>query len=356
MRLLPPRSGPGVPTVAFTLTAALATLATACGSGGSHPTGAGSAGAARPAAATTTTTVAPPSSLSATEESWRLPAAVSRPVVLPDGSGFVILGGLATGDVSTSRVVRVDAAAGTGQQAGSLAVAVHDSAGAVIGGRDYVFGGGSYSTVSTVQSWSAGAASEVAHLPSPRSDLTAITVGGTAYVVGGFDGTRMDAQVLATSDGTTFRPVATLQIPVRYAAVGYAAGSLWVFGGVTSTSESGALETSAIQRVDLATGKAAVVGHLPEAMGHATAVTLAGQVFVLGGRSGSVPSAAILHLDPAIASVTPAGTLPQALSDAGSVVVGDRAYLVGGEVSGPTHPLDSVVVLRAASGAAPTAG
>jgi hypothetical protein len=34
-------------------------------------------------------------------EAWTLLAAVSRPVVLPTGDGFVVLGGLATGDTST---------------------------------------------------------------------------------------------------------------------------------------------------------------------------------------------------------------------------------------------------------------
>lgn len=328
---------------------AVTAVAAGCGSSSHSANGAGAGGGAAVHADSSTTTAVAPARLVAAEEPWHLPAAVSRPVVLPDGTGFVVLGGLATGDVSTSRVVRVDPATGSAQVAGALARAVHDSAGAVLGGRDYVFAGGSYSTVATVQAWSGGQASTVGQLPSPRSDLTAVTVGPTAYVVGGFDGTSMDPQVLATTDGATFKSVAALPIPVRYAAVSYQGGDLWVFGGVTSTSEGGTLETSAIQRVDPATGQAAVVGHLPQAMGHATAVRLGGQVFLLGGRSGTTPSSAVWRLDPAKASVVAAGTLPQAVSDAGSVVVGDTAYLVGGEVTGPSAPLDTVVALRLAS-------
>src|SRR5579875_2413706 len=176
MRLSPTPSRPGVPTAALAVLAALGglgALGAGCGSAGSpstaHP--AHPAQAARPAS--TTTTQAAPSRLSATEEPWHLPAPVSRPVVLPDGSGFVILGGLATGDVSTSRIVQVDPGTGTSQLAGRLALAVHDSAGAVIGGRWYVFGGGSYSTVATVQAWSSGTATEQARLPDARSDLSA---------------------------------------------------------------------------------------------------------------------------------------------------------------------------------------
>jgi hypothetical protein len=267
-------------------------------------------------------------------------------VVLPDESGFVVLGGLATGDTSTSRIVQVDVASGTSRVSGNLAVAVHDSAGAVLGGRFFVFGGGSFSAVSAVQSWTTGSATEVARLPDARSDLSAVTVAGTSYLVGGFDGSVMTPAVLATTDGLSFRPVADLAIPVRYAAVAAVGTILWVIGGVTSTSEGGTAETDAVQKVDLSTGQVTVTGRLPHPMGHATALTLDGEIFVFGGRSGTAPSAAIWRLDPATASLTPAGQLPGPVSDAGSVAVDGVGYLVGGEVTGPAQPLDTVVALQ----------
>ena len=329
---------------------AVVPLAAGCGGGAKSAGTAGSPHATTGGATGSSIATAPPAAatrLTATTETWHLPAPVSRPVVLPDPAGFLILGGLASGDVSTDRIVQVDPASGSGQLVGNLGLAVHDSAGAALGARFYVFGGGSYSTVSSVQAWAAGTATTVAHLPQSRSDLTTVSSGGTAWIVGGFDGTNMDSQVLATTDGTTYRPVATLPVPVRYAAAAYADGHLWVFGGVTSTDEGGTSQTDVIQRVDPVTGQAAVVGHLAQPMGHATAVTLGGSVFLVGGRSGSTPSSAIWRLDPASGSLSAAGTLPQALSDAGSVVDGDVAYLVGGEVSGPAQPLDTVTALRA---------
>lgn len=330
------------------------TLAVSCSSG-AHPasrtpaapgrTGAGAGTATPPTTARST-----PTQLKADQELWRLSAAVSRPVVLPAGSRFVVLGGLATGDVSTSRIVEVDPATGDSQLAGHLALAVHDSAGAVIGGRWYLFGGGSYSTVATIQAWSSGSATEAGRLPDPRSDLSAATLGTTTYIAGGFDGTAMTSDVLATTDGLTFRTVGRLAVPVRYAAVAASGGSLWVIGGVTSTGEGGTAETDAIQRVDLASGQVSVAGHLGQPMGHATALVLDGQIFVVGGRSGTVPSAAIWRLDTSTASLQPAGHLPQAVSDAGSVVAGGVGYLVGGEVSGPAQPLDTVIALRPVTG------
>jgi hypothetical protein len=266
--------------------------------------------------------------------------------VLPNGSGFVILGGLASGDTSTSRIVGVDPLSGHSTVTGHLAVAVHDSAGAVLGGRFLVFGGGSTSTISAVQAWTTGPATEVARLPAARSDLSTSTVDGTSYIVGGFDGSVMTPDVLATTDGLSFRPVAELAVPVRYAAVAALGGNLWVVGGVTSTSEGGTTATDAVQKIDLLSGRVTVTGRLSQPMGHASAIVLDGQIFVLGGRSGTVPSAAIWRLDPASGVLTLAGHLPGPVSDAGSVVVGGVGYLVGGELTGPSEPLNTVVALR----------
>ena len=318
---------------------AVAVLGSACASPPPHAPSASSPAVARSSP--------PEVSISASTETWALPAAVSRPVVLPDPSGFVVLGGLATGDTSTSRVVQVDPASGGSRITGSLAVAVHDSAGAVIDGRFFVFGGGSTSTVPTVQAWTAGPATAVARLPEARSDLSATTLDGTTYIVGGYDGSAMTPDVLATTDGESFSPVARLAIPVRYAAVAGFGSTLWVVGGLTSTSEGGTTDTDAVQKVDVVSGQVAVVGRLPQPIGHATALLLGGQIFVLGGRSGDVPIATIFRLDPASGALTVAGQLPRAMSDAGAVVVGGVGYLVGGEITGPGEPLDTVVALHA---------
>src|SRR5215475_10406235 len=176
-------------------------------------------------------------SISAAREAWTLPAPVSRSVVLPDGNGFVILGGLSTGDTSASRIVQVDPSSGDSRYAGHLVTAVHDSAGAVIDGRFFVFGGGSTSTVPIVQDWRSGSGREVARLPAARSDLSATSLNGTTYIVGGYNGSAMTPVVLATTNGVSFRRVARLAIPVRYAAVAGIGSTLWVVGGVTSTSE-----------------------------------------------------------------------------------------------------------------------
>ena len=66
----------------------------------------------------------------------------------------------------------------------------------------------------------------------------------------------LDPQVLVMTDGRHFRVAARLPVPVRYAATAAVAGLIWLFVGETA---GGA--TDAIQRVNPATGAAAVVGH-----------------------------------------------------------------------------------------------
>jgi non-specific serine/threonine protein kinase len=259
-----------------------------------------------------------------------------------------MLGGLATGDVSTTAVYRVDPASGSTTLVGHLPLAVHDAAGGAIGGKALVFGGGGAATTAIVQSWSPATSAETASLPRPRSDLASATIDGTTFLVGGFDGSTLDAVVLATSDGKSFVPKGTLVQPVRYPAVAAADGAVWVIGGVTGTSEGSTADTDTIQRIDARTGQTTVVGHLPMPLGHASAVDVGGELVVAGGRTGTAPSDQVLRIDTVTGAVTPVGTLPGPRSDAGATVVGDTAYLLGGEVSGPTHPLNSVVELHAA--------
>ena len=158
----------------------------------------------------------------------------------------------------------------------------------------------------------------------------------------------MDPHILATTDGTTFTVAGTLAQPVRYPAVAAADGAVWIVGGQLATSESTKVggQSDAIQRFDPASHKTSVVGHLPETLGHATAVSLRGQLFVVGGQAGVAPSARIWSIDTKTGAVSDAGVMPGPRSDAGAAVIDDTAWLVGGETTDPGHPLDTVVALK----------
>ena len=99
----------------------------------------------------------------------------------------------------------------------------------------------------------------IGQLPQPRSDAGAVTIGRTAYVVGGYDGTTADPQVLSTTDGSSFRQVGSLPVPVRYPAVAARGRMIYAFGGQRIGGAAGAIDD--IQRIDTTSGRIAVERH-----------------------------------------------------------------------------------------------
>ena len=295
-----------------------------------------------------------------------------------------MLGGLTTGGGSASGVYTVGTATGAVRQVGALSAALHDAAAAVIGQHAVVFGGGLPATVAAVQSFTlhgprarSGAATATAagSMPAPRSDAVAATIGPTTYVVGGYDGARPDAAVLATTNGRTFTKAAALQIPVRYPAVAALGGKIFVFGGQAITGPHAGAPVNAIQAVNPARHTAAIIGHLPEPLAGAAAVTVGGELFVAGGESPAAQSqtpgvgttqlgprgksagagaeasssptttvSTIWAFDPAARRLLPAGHLQVPVSHAAVTVAGGAAWIIGGESHGAL--VASVQILR----------
>ena len=277
---------------------------------------------------------------------FRLSSAVSRPIVYPSGGGLLIVGGLTAADRTTQAILRVDLSGGTVQPAGRLPVPVHDAGGAMVAGRDLLFGGGSTAVTSAVQDVTPGTPPRVvSHLPQPRADLVAISAGNTAYILGGYDGAQGSSEILRTRDGRTFVVVGALPVSVRYPAVALSAGSIWLFGG-----EHAGKQVGDVQRFDLATGHASVAGQLPRPLAHAGAFTLGGAIFLAGGRTGDTATDSVMLLDPATVTFAPAGHLAAARSDFGVAVEAGVAYLVGGE---DPRPRDTVIEIRVRAGGTP---
>ena len=304
---------------------------------------------------------------------WHLAAPVSREVVTAgSGDRLIVLGGLSASGTSATTVTAVRTATGTARYIGALAAPVHDAAVAAIGGRALIFGGGSQASVATVQAFSLhgrpGRTRGVTagSMPGRRSDAAAVTVGSTTYVVGGYDGAQPDAAVLATTDGRHFTAVATLRMPVRYPAVAALGGQIYVFGGQAVKGPHAGAPVDAIQAIDPARHTATVIGHLPEPLAGALAVTLNNELFVAGGDTTaarpvtaglgttqlaagrlSSPSATVSTVwafDPATKRLLRAGNLQVPVSHAGVAVIGSTAWIVGGESGGAL--LSSVQMLR----------
>ncbi|HEX9504657.1 MAG TPA: hypothetical protein VGA62_01505 [Acidimicrobiia bacterium] len=189
----------------------------------------------------------------------------------------------------------------------------------------------------------------IGKLPHSRSDHVVVAVGATLYVLGGYDGTNIVADVVSTTDGTTFTKVGVLPVPVRYPAVAVIGKSIYLFGGV-SNSQAG-IDTAAVQRLDTTSGAIDVVAQLPTSLSHASAVVLKSEVLLLGGYIRNTKlSDQILRFDPVTSTAVPTGHLPSPISDAAAAVIRDHAYLIGGQ-GADRAPLTAVTIITARSSA-----
>jgi Kelch motif len=278
-----------------------------------------------------TTTTAPPQ-LVVAAATWQLPEPLSRSVVLPVNADVGVFGGLTTGATS-GHVYQIDPTSGTATLMGTMPSPVHDSAGAVIAGGWFVFGGGAATETAAVQHFTTSTPSHVTgsvvgNLPAKRADLVTVTANGHIYLLGGFDGTKWLPQVLDTTDGNAFNTVAELAPPVRYPAAAVLNGKLYVIGGELSPNQA---DATAVQAIDLQTNAVTQLGPLPTALSHAAAATLNGTIYVFGGRTGGHSIDTVSVLNTTTGQLQPVAHLPAARSDMGVGVVGQTVYLVGGE-------------------------
>lgn len=304
------------------------------------------AGRPRPRGIKETDQTPRPTAAEASLVSWRLAAPVSREVVVPwDGSrDLVILGGLDSSAGSSNGVDRLDTRTGGLSPLPPLAQATHDAAGAAIGRRILVVGGGTVAPTGTTQIESA-AGTVVGKSPAKaRADASALMVDHTVYVVGGYDGSAMDRQVIATTDGRSYRRLDTLPVPVRYAALAAAGSRIYVFGGLLADGQP----SSAVQMIQTNTGKARVIGRLPTAVAGAAAGTLDGTIYLAGGRTASGPTRAIYAFESGGSGFVRVGSLPVAVANAGAAVREGQLWLVGGETGDgrPTADVQLVVPHR----------
>ena len=261
---------------------------------------------------------------------WQLPNNVSRAATLADDGRLLVLGGLSDGNKTLASILQIDPHSGQVTDRGTLAEPVHDAAGVDMAGRAVVFGGGAAKVSPTVQhipvTSSGLRAEKLSNLPSPRADLVAASVGDNIVVAGGYDGKSSIADVLVTTDGSTFTTLTQLPEPVRYPAELVHDGKVYLFGG-----EGRDGDTTAIQVIDTATRTATIAGRLPAGVSHAVAFELGGAVYLAGGRRAGHTTDTVTRVDLASGATTDVAHLPNAMSDMGTATFGDSAYLVGGE-------------------------
>ena len=168
----------------------VALLAAGCGGGGdggsTHP---------RTAAISPVKTAVKPSHLTVARIG-SLPRAISKAsaVTLPHGR-LMVLGGY-NGTASMTSIL-----AGPPSHLvsiGRLPQRTHDAAAALLGRFVYLFGGGNIGSMPSVVRVDprTGRGVEAPALDEPLSDLGAVTIGGNAYIVGGFTSTQFASGIL----------------------------------------------------------------------------------------------------------------------------------------------------------------
>src|SRR5579863_9036113 len=255
-----------------------------------------------------------------------LPAPLRDPAYVSQGGGrFVLIGGLSAGDTSTSEVYMGDRRRVS--QVATLGTAQHDAQAALLDGRVYVFGGGSFSELDHIFSFDPAShtLTTVGSLPVAQSDVAVTSIGNTAYVVGGYDGVSWRNTILAYSPGASApRTVGTLPVGLRYAAVAALGGRVLIAGGSTPTAAS-----RAIFSFDPGTGHVTRIGTLPQPVTHGELAPLGQFAYLVGGRGNGTSSqtARIFAISPTTGNVTPAGRVPTGLSDAALVAEGRSLLL-----------------------------
>ena len=203
-------------------------------------------------------------------------------------------------------------------------------------GQVYVFGGGQFSQYDHILRFdpASGSVTTAGSLPSAESDVAVTQLGGTAYIVGGFDGTNSLDTIVAWTPGGRARVVAHLPVALRYAAVASAGGALLIIGGSTPTGAS-----DVVYRFDPASATVRQLGRMPQPITHAGAAAIGQTVYVVGGRGDSLDarSAAVWAIDPLTGRVRSAGRLPQPISDAGVVSLGNAIVVAGGKTAAGTQ-------------------
>ena len=175
----------------------------------------------------------------------------------------------------------------------------------------------------------------------------AIRVAGATYLLGGIRrgprGRRLPvASVLrrvGTGRGTR---VAKLPTPVSGAVAAVVGDRLYAIGG---RLRNGKL-SGQVQEYDVATEHSVIATRLPKPLWRASALTLDGYVYVLGGATAGGPTASILRFDPWQDAVSRAGHLPVRATGGGAAAIRlRRGYLVGASVPGAGR-LNFTITLR----------
>ena len=253
------------------------------------------------------------------------PAARISVVALPDGE-IAALGGLTAAGSSDQVLIGKPSAL---RRAGTLPVATHDAAAAVLGGRVFLFGGGQTTSFDAIDRLdpATGKVKRVGTIGEPLSDLGATSVGPATYLVGGYTGATWATAIQRFVPGHIPSVVGRLPAGLRYAGVASLGGRVYVAGGATTAGTS-----PAVLVFDPSRGTVRRVGSLPHPVAHGALVAVGRSLYLIGGTDAAGgPIATVIRIDPRTGKTATVGSLPRPLADPGAAATGGTIVVVGGK-------------------------
>ncbi|MCA1656661.1 MAG: hypothetical protein LC713_02955 [Actinobacteria bacterium] len=256
-----------------------------------------------------------------------LAQAVERAAGVPSGAvrTMLVLGGRSGQGAAVNSIQEL--ASVTGRVVGHLPNPTAGGGAVNLAGTVYLFGGEAGSVSGRILAVKGARAHPVGRLQRGVTNAAVTGLGGTAFVIGGSDGTSELDGVVAWKPGGPAHQTAHLPIGLEFAAAAGSGDVVIIAGGVSRGKAS-----RSIFRFDPAKHTVERIGQLPIPLGHAAAAAVDGLVFVLGGRTDGPGSQtrAIYAIDPVNGSTRFAGALPAGLSDAAAAVVEGGILVAGG--------------------------
>jgi outer membrane protein assembly factor BamB len=163
----------------------------------------------------------------------------------------------------------------------------------------------------------------VGSLPEAASRVAAVALpGGRILVLGGLIAGSSSDQILV-GPPARLRAEGRLPAQTHDAAAALSGRNAYLFGGGESVS------TSAIVRVDPATGAAGPAGSIGEPLSDLGAATVDGKTYLVGGYTGSRFATAVLRFSPGRTPIL-VTRLPAGLRYAGVAALDGKIYVAGG--------------------------
>ncbi|MGH9921273.1 MAG: PQQ-dependent sugar dehydrogenase, partial [Nitrososphaerales archaeon] len=166
-----------------------------------------------------------------------------------------------------------------------------------------------------------------AHMPTPRDESRAASIGNKIYVVGGFNVTFNTVNTVEIYDVTTNKWSNGKELPIPLDHVGIAShdGKLYVVGGY----KNGWIPSSTLFIYDPPANKWTQGRNMPTARGALTAEFIDGTLYAVGGFNAKALTVNEAY-DPATDTWTTKASMPTPREHLASGVVDGKLYVIGG--------------------------